>query len=108
MPKDKQVIKNDKQTGENEKPRIRIKIKAFDHKIIDRATKTIIDTAHKSQAQVKGPIPLPTEKAKYTVNRSTFVHKDSREQYERTRRQWEAEFEAPALTCPDSLYQSQC
>jgi len=70
-------------TGEEEvKPKIRIKVKAFDHKIIDRATKTIIDTARRSQAQVRGPIPLPTEKTKYTVNRSTFVHKDSREQFE--------------------------
>ncbi len=70
-------------SGEDEaKPKIRIKVKAFDHKIIDRATKTIIDTAKKSQAQVKGPIPLPTEKTKYTVNRSTFVHKDARDQFE--------------------------
>jgi small subunit ribosomal protein S10 len=75
--------KNTKTTTEEEtRPRIRIKVKSFDHKIIDRATKTIIDTAKRSQAQVKGPIPLPTEKTKYTVNRSTFVHKDSREQFE--------------------------
>ncbi len=65
-----------------DRPRIRIKVKAFDHKIIDRATKTIIDAAKRSQAQVKGPIPLPTEISKYTVNRSTFVHKNSREQFE--------------------------
>ncbi len=69
-------------TDEDVKPKIRIKVKAFDHKIIDRATKTIIDTAKRSQAQIKGPVPLPTEKTKYTVNRSTFVHKDSREQFE--------------------------
>lgn len=68
--------------NEDEKQKIRIKVKAFDHKIIDKATKTIIDTAKRSQAQVKGPIPLPTEKNKFTVNRSTFVHKDSREQFE--------------------------
>jgi small subunit ribosomal protein S10 len=67
---------------EETKARIRIKVKSFDHKIIDKATKTIIDTARKSQAQVKGPIPLPTEKTKFTVNRSTFVHKDAREQFE--------------------------
>lgn len=82
MPHQKPVAKTDSQPPEDDKPRIRIKIKAFDHKIIDRATKTIIDTARKSQAQIKGPIPLPTEKAKYTVNRSTFVHKDAREQFE--------------------------
>jgi len=65
-----------------EKQRIRIKIKAYDHKIIDQSTKTIIDTAQRSGAAVFGPIPLPTEKRKYTVNRSTFVHKDARDQYE--------------------------
>jgi len=81
---DKPIIKNNnRQEGkEDDKPRIRIKVKAFDHKIIDRATKTIIDAAKRTQAQVKGPIPLPTEISKYTVNRSTFVHKDAREQFE--------------------------
>jgi small subunit ribosomal protein S10 len=64
------------------KPRIRIKIKAFDHKIIDQSTRTIIETAQRSGAQIFGPIPLPTEKKKYTVNKSTFVHKDARDQYE--------------------------
>ncbi len=64
------------------KQRIRIKIKAFDHKIIDQSTKTIVETVERSDAQFFGPIPLPTEKKKYTVNRSTFVHKDARDQYE--------------------------
>ena len=64
------------------KQRIRIKIKAFDHKIIDQSTKTIIETIERSDAQFFGPIPLPTEKRKYTINRSTFVHKDARDQYE--------------------------
>lgn len=81
---DKKTV--DKETSKNksevEFQRIRIKIKAFDHKIIDQATKTIIDTVERSDARVFGPIPLPTEKKKYTVNRSTFVHKDSRDQYE--------------------------
>jgi len=74
----------DKESGENNdfKQKIRIKIKAFDHKIIDQSTKTIIDTAKRSDAQIFGPVPLPTEKRKYTVNRSTFVHKDARDQYE--------------------------
>ena len=62
--------------------RLRIKIKSFDHKIIDQSTKTIIDTAIRSGAKVFGPIPLPTEKTIYTVNKSTFVHKDARDQYE--------------------------
>ncbi|NQV12374.1 30S ribosomal protein S10 [Candidatus Uhrbacteria bacterium] len=62
--------------------RIRIKIRAYDHKIIDKATETIVKTAERSGAKVLGPVPLPTEKRKYTVNRSTFVHKTAREQYE--------------------------
>ena len=62
--------------------RIRIKIRAYDHKLIDQSAKQIVDTAKKSGAVISGPIPLPTEKTKYTVLRSTFVHKDSRDQYE--------------------------
>ncbi|MFH1621362.1 MAG: 30S ribosomal protein S10 [Patescibacteria group bacterium] len=62
--------------------RIRIKIRAFDHKIIDQATRTIIDTAERTGARVVGPVPLPTEKKKWTVNRSSFIHKNAREQFE--------------------------
>ncbi len=62
--------------------RIRIKIKAYDSRIIDQATKTITETAERHDAKVVGPVPLPTEKMKFTVNRSTFVHKDAREQFE--------------------------
>jgi len=62
--------------------RIRIKISAYDSRIIDAATKTIISTAERNNAKVIGPVPLPTEKTKFTVNRSTFVHKTAREQYE--------------------------
>lgn len=69
------------ETGEV-KPKVRIKIRAYDHKIIDQSTKTIIETAQRSGAQVIGPIPLPTEKSKFTVLKSTFVHKDARDQYE--------------------------
>ena len=72
----------DKEDKEEFKQRIRIKIKAFDHKIIDQSTRTIIETAQRSGAQIFGPIPLPTDKRKYTVNRSTFVHKNSKDQYE--------------------------
>jgi len=69
--------------GEEEiQQRVRIRIRAYDHKIIDQCTKTILDTAVRTGAQTKGPIPLPSEKKKYTVNRSSFVHKDAREQYE--------------------------
>ncbi|PIT90812.1 MAG: 30S ribosomal protein S10 [Candidatus Komeilibacteria bacterium CG10_big_fil_rev_8_21_14_0_10_41_13] len=66
----------------NEVPRVRIKIRAYDHKIIDQSTKIIIETAQRSGATVVGPIPLPTEKTKYTVLKSTFVHKKSKDQYE--------------------------
>lgn len=62
--------------------KLRVKIRAYDNKIIDKSTKTIIDTATRSGSKVVGPVPLPTEKSKYTVLKSTFVHKDSRDQYE--------------------------
>src|SRR4030042_2374069 len=64
------------------KQRVRIKVRAYDHKVIDAAVRTIIESVKKTGVEVKGPIPLPTEKKKYTVNRSTFVHKDAREQFE--------------------------
>ncbi|OGY94180.1 MAG: 30S ribosomal protein S10 [Candidatus Komeilibacteria bacterium RIFOXYC1_FULL_37_11] len=67
---------------EDTQSRIRIKIRAYDHKIIDQSTKTIIETVDRSGAKIIGPIPLPTEKKKFTVLRSTFVHKDARDQYE--------------------------
>ena len=83
MPESKDSKKDENSQENNDfKQKIRIKIKAFDHKIIDQSTKTIIDMAQRSGAQIFGPIPLPTEKKKYTVNRSTFVHKDARDQYE--------------------------
>lgn len=63
-------------------PKIRIKIRAYDHKLIDQSAKQIVETAKRTGASISGPIPLPTEKTKYTVLRSTFVHKDSREQFE--------------------------
>lgn len=64
------------------KNKIRLKVKSYDHRLIDSSTKQIIDTAIRNGAEIIGPIPLPTEIRKYTVNRSTFVHKDSREQFE--------------------------
>jgi small subunit ribosomal protein S10 len=68
--------------AEEVKPRIRIKIKAYDHKIIDQSAKLIVETAQRSGASISGPVPLPTDIRKYTVNKSTFVHKDARDQYE--------------------------
>lgn len=71
-----------KSQSEEGKQRIRIKILAYDHKIIDQSTRTIIETAQRSGAEVVGPVPLPTEKKKFTANKSTFVFKDARDQYE--------------------------
>jgi len=67
---------------EEAKSKIRIKIKAYDHKIIDQSAKQIVETAKRNGTDFSGPVPLPTEIRKYTVNRSTFVHKKSRDQYE--------------------------
>ena len=62
--------------------RIRITLKAFDHTIIDKAVETIVQTAERTGAIIAGPIPLPTRIKKFTINKSTFVYKDSREQFE--------------------------
>ncbi|HPN54349.1 MAG TPA: 30S ribosomal protein S10 [Candidatus Moranbacteria bacterium] len=62
--------------------RIRIKIKAYDNKVIDQSAKKIVETAERSGSQITGPVPLPTEIHKVTVNKSTFVYKNSRDQYE--------------------------
>lgn len=64
------------------KQKIRIRIRSFDHKVIDETAKLIIDNAERTGAIVAGPIPLPTKIVKFTVNKSTFVHKKSREQFE--------------------------
>jgi len=62
--------------------RIRIRLKAFDHSLIDTSTQEIVDTAKRTGAQVRGPIPLPTRKERYTVLVSPHVNKDARDQYE--------------------------
>ncbi len=62
--------------------RIRVKIRAYDSKIIDQSCRTIIESAQRTGARVQGPIPLPTERNRYTVLRSTFIHKNARDQYE--------------------------
>jgi small subunit ribosomal protein S10 len=71
-----------KQEKEEISQRIRIKIKAYDHKIIDQSVTQIVETAKRTGADIIGPVPLPTERRVETVIRSPFVHKDSREQYE--------------------------
>lgn len=67
---------------EEVKQKIRIKIQAYDHKLIDQSIKQMVDTIQRYGAEICGPVPLPTQIHKVTVNRSTFVHKDAREQYE--------------------------
>ena len=62
--------------------RIRIRLKAFDHRLIDQSTQEIVDTAKRTGAQVRGPIPLPANKERFTVLISPHVNKDARDQYE--------------------------
>ncbi|MEK7158436.1 MAG: 30S ribosomal protein S10 [Patescibacteria group bacterium] len=80
--KEQKSVEAPKETNTEENERIRVKIRAYDNKIIDQSTRTIIETAERSGARVVGPVPLPTEKKKYTTLRSTFVHKNSRDQFE--------------------------
>lgn len=62
--------------------KLRIRVRAYEHKILDVSVKQIMDTAARFEAKVVGPVPLPTEIKRWTVNRSTFVHKNAREQFE--------------------------
>jgi small subunit ribosomal protein S10 len=64
------------------KQRIRIRLKAYDHRVLDQSAAQIVETAQNTGARVSGPVPLPTEIAKFTVLRSPFIDKDSREQFE--------------------------
>lgn len=65
-----------------EQSKLRLRVRSYDHKLIDSSIKQIIETAVRNGGNIVGPIPLPTDHKKYTVNRSTFVHKDAREQFE--------------------------
>ena len=65
-----------------DKQNIRIRLKAFDHRILDNSTQEIVNTAKRTGADVRGPIPLPTKLERFTVNRSPHVNKKSREQFE--------------------------
>ena len=62
--------------------KLRIRVRAYEHKILDASVRQILEAAARFDAEVQGPVPLPTEIRKYTVNRSAFVHKNSREQFE--------------------------
>ncbi len=76
------VKKKEIKEKEEIKSRIRIKLRGFDHKLIDNSSRQIVETGLRYGVKVIGPIPLPTEIYKYTVNRATFVKKKSREQFE--------------------------
>ncbi len=76
------ATKKTKKTKKEEQQKLRIRVRAYEHKVLDSSVKQIVDTAARYDAKVAGPVPLPTEIRKYTVNRATFVSKDSREQFE--------------------------
>ena len=94
---------NKKETKSESGQRIRIRLKAFDSRIIDKSAKQIIETLERLDVKVIGPVPLPTEISKFTVNRSTFVHKDSREQFEMRTHKRLIEIPAPTPKIIDSL-----
>lgn len=71
-----------KAVEKNDAAKLRIRVRAYEHKILDTSVRQIMDTALRYDAQVVGPVPLPTEIKKYTVNRSAFIFKDAREQFE--------------------------
>ncbi len=74
--------KTSKKSESHAVSKLRIRVRAYDHKILDASIKQIIDTALRYDAEILGPIPLPTEIRKYTVNRASFVYKNAREQFE--------------------------
>lgn len=80
--KPKAPSKSKKAVGADGVSKLRIRVRAYESKILDVSVKQIIDTALRYDAEVLGPIPLPTEIKKYTVNRAAFVYKNAREQFE--------------------------
>ncbi|MFA5132335.1 MAG: 30S ribosomal protein S10 [Candidatus Paceibacterota bacterium] len=78
----KKAVKAPKAVKAAEVQKLRIRVRAYESKVLDASVKQIIDTARRFEAVILGPIPLPTEIKKYTVNRSSFIYKDAREQFE--------------------------
>lgn len=78
----KKTTKASKAAKQAEVQKLRIRVRAYESKVLDASVKQIIDTARRFEAVILGPIPLPTEIKKYTVNRASFVYKDAREQFE--------------------------
>ena len=83
--------------------KIRIRLKGYDHEIVDQSTKLIVDTAQKTGARVSGPVPLPTERNLYTVIRSPHKDKDSREQFEMRTHKRLIDILDPSSSTVDSL-----
>ena len=83
--------------------KIRIRLKGFDHEIVDQSSKLIVDTALQTGAKVSGPIPLPTERNLYTVIRSPHVNKDSRDQFEMRTHKRLIDIVEPTPSTVDSL-----
>jgi small subunit ribosomal protein S10 len=76
------MVRKKQAVVEEVKQKIRIRLRAYDHKVLDNSARQIVETVLRYGAEILGPVPLPTEIHKYTVNRSSFVHKDAREQFE--------------------------
>ncbi len=85
------------------KQRIRIRLKSFDHKLIDLSTLEIVNTAKRTGAHVRGPIPLPTRKERYTILVSPHVNKDARDQYEIRTHKRMVDIEDPTEKTVDAL-----
>lgn len=85
------------------KQKIRIKLRAFDHKLLDQSAERIVETAKRTGASISGPIPLPTEKSIYTILRSPHVNKDSREQFEMRTHKRLIDIQNPSPETVDSL-----
>lgn len=82
MAETKKQSNKSKKSSETDISKLRIRVSAYENKVLDASVKQIVDTAIRYDAEINGPIPLPTETKKYTVNRSAFVYKDAREQFE--------------------------
>lgn len=76
------AVKTSKTAKAQDTQKLRIRVRAYESKVLDNSVKQIIDTARRFEAVILGPIPLPTEIKRYTVNRASFVYKDAREQFE--------------------------
>lgn len=83
--------------------KLRLRVKSYDHRLLDNSVKQIVDTLERQNAKIVGPIPLPTGFKRYTVNRSTFVHKDAREQFELRVHKRLIDIEKPSAKIIESL-----